>query len=83
MWAEEEGGWAWPAFYRPVSADDEEGCEASLWKREKKTRSRGDVQLSAVNCAVISRVEIVIYMAPFFLVALRFSRLLCKKNRPR
>lgn len=74
------GGWAWPTVYRPVSADDEEGCEASSWKREKKkARSRGDVQLCAVNCAVISRVEIVIYMAPFFLVALRFSTLLCNK----
>lgn len=48
-------------------------------EREKKARSRGDVQLSVVNCAVISRVEIAIYMAPFFLVALRFSRLLCNK----
>lgn len=48
-------------------------------ERKKRARSRGDVQLSAVNCAVISRVEIVIYMAPFFLVALRFSRLWCNE----
>lgn len=35
MWVEEEE-WAYPIVYRPVSVDDEEVCEASSWKKEKK-----------------------------------------------
>lgn len=40
MWVEEEE-WAYPVVYRPVSVDDEEVCEASSWKKEKKGPGSG------------------------------------------
>lgn len=51
MWVEEEE-WAYPIVYRPVSVDDEEVCEASSWKKEKKgPGSGGSGPHSTVNCA--------------------------------